>query len=337
MQTIITPIRKHPIIYGVLWLIVLETVFTVTSYLSYDIYDVLDGTIGYFTSVFATEIPSALVAVAIIIWLGGRKVLSTHALKHSSWLKESPYFLLLAFVPTFLGLFSDISDGTPLATDWLLSLSLAAIFDLLVGIYEESQFRGIIFGILLPKFGKTKGGLFFASIAASLIFGMEHVNFFAGTEPVIVVQHVLKVVQVGILGMFFCALSFKEKSLWPAIILHALWDFSADLSTLPFEAPTNPSYVQTGAGAWDLVWSYLYYIALELPLLIQAVRMLKKISVPDGGWFATTTHVEDEDLPSLTQQTDRPVPLFADANPGSCSPHSLPHAGPSQKHLSSLE
>lgn len=360
MHTKITPIRKHPILKGILWLVILELVFSTAVGFSYNLYNQLEGTVGYFVSTFSFEIPAALLAFAIVVWMGGRRLLSVHVLKHSTWLRGSGYFFLLAFVPTVIGLISDIHAGTPLASDWVLSLALALAFDLVVGMYEEGQFRGLIFGMLLPRFGRTRKGLFFASIVASLVFGIEHVNILAGTEPVIIIQHVLKVLQVGILGMFFCALTFREKSLWPAIILHGLWDFSADLGTLPFEPPANPSYTQSGAGAWDLVLSYLYYILLELPLLIQAILILKDAKVPDGGWFAKTELVADEqdenhtDTPALgvvaavtneeadssqqpTSNLESTATEQSDEEEKPVSPFELPHAGPSQKNFTPPE
>ncbi len=99
----------------------------------------------------------------------------------------------------------------------LTMLLVILLFNLLVGLFEETLFRGIVFHGL-----RQAHGLWFAILASALLFGLFHlVNLAIGQDWHITL---FQVVNATALGMFFCAIVLQSGNLWPAIILHAIWN-----------------------------------------------------------------------------------------------------------------
>ncbi len=98
-----------------------------------------------------------------------------------------------------------------------LMLLVIICFNLLVGLFEETLFRGIVFHGL-----RTAHSLWFAILASSLLFGLFHmVNLAIGQGWDITI---FQVVNATALGIFFCAILLQSGNLWPAIVLHAVWN-----------------------------------------------------------------------------------------------------------------
>ncbi len=99
----------------------------------------------------------------------------------------------------------------------ILILSVIVVFNLLVGLFEETLFRGVVFHGL-----RTAHSLWFAILASSLLFGLFHlVNLAVGQDWHITI---FQVVNASALGVFFCGIMLQTNSLWPAIVLHAVWN-----------------------------------------------------------------------------------------------------------------
>lgn len=86
---------------------------------------------------------------------------------------------------------------------------------LFVGVYEEILFRGLILARLRVAFG-TVG----AVLISSLLFGAVHLP----------TQGLFGVVQTGLIGLIFALLTLWRRSLWPAIVAHAVMDAGAFLA-----------------------------------------------------------------------------------------------------------
>ncbi len=126
-----------------------------------------------------------------------------------------------------------------------LMLLVIVCFNLLVGLFEETLFRGVVFHGL-----RTAHSLWFAILASSLLFGLFHlVNLAIGQDWHITL---FQVVNAGALGVFFCAIVLQSNSLWPAIVLHAVWNSYAmagqlAVTDLPFEELTPDQITVTPA------------------------------------------------------------------------------------------
>lgn len=97
-----------------------------------------------------------------------------------------------------------------------LLLALASVA--LAGVVEEVAFRGIVLTRLLPR------GLWLAVAFSSALFGLMHVaNLFLGSPWHTVL---LQVTFTAMAGAGYAAMRLRTGSLWPPIVLHAMFDLT---------------------------------------------------------------------------------------------------------------
>ena len=81
------------------------------------------------------------------------------------------------------------------------------------GVFEELAFRGLVFGGLLFGFGSSRGGVRKALLLTTVLFGLVHGA--SGIPAVIVTL---------LFGAVFLLSTLELRSLWPAAVLHGLFD-----------------------------------------------------------------------------------------------------------------
>lgn len=167
----------------------------------------LDGVTG---GIGWTWVAAASFIRAVVLWQGWRDV-GLHHLPHaSSW--------RLAWLPMVYiigGLTLAIILGCPPASVLLLILINA----MLVGFSEELMFRGA----LLQAF-RNVTTIWPAILLTSAVFGAIHsLNvFITGDLKAALIQSSAAFLS----GFVFLALRLRTGSLWPAILIHGLWDFA---------------------------------------------------------------------------------------------------------------
>lgn len=101
-------------------------------------------------------------------------------------------------------------------------LSLASVA--LAGVVEELAFRGILLNRLLPR------GVWPAVAITSVLFGLMHLSNLALGSPWYSV--LLQVTFAGMAGTGYAAMRLRTGSLWPPIVLHALFDLTFRVAAL---------------------------------------------------------------------------------------------------------
>ena len=140
--------------------------------------------------------------------------------------------LLIAFYFVISEIVS--SDNEPHGI--LLSVR-GVIFLIAIGLGEEIFSRGFVFGVL-HRFGQ-----FTAVFISSLMFGLMHLNLYIGKEwdPWEAYWHVMNTFSFGV---FVCALMIVTRSIWVAVVFHALCDWSVVFD--------KASSVEAGRQDWDV-------------------------------------------------------------------------------------
>lgn len=129
--------------------------------------------------------------------------------------------LYLLWVPALLALFYLASTlVTPAASAGVVIFAVIAA--LLTGLDEEARFRGVILQSLSPL------GPLAAAALSSLFFALAHFNNLLTHAPPLIV--LAQVVGAFLLGFGFAACRLRTRTLWPLIILHALYDLPADIT-----------------------------------------------------------------------------------------------------------
>ncbi len=107
---------------------------------------------------------------------------------------------------------------------------LAIVLALLIGFVEEGLFRGIVGCLLLPK------GIWRYVLLSTLLFAALHaLHFFDALPRSFVLGQI--VVALG-MGTLLAAIRVRTGSIWPAILLHALYDFPS-VAALQANSPTQ--------------------------------------------------------------------------------------------------
>ncbi|MCT8162087.1 CPBP family intramembrane glutamic endopeptidase [Pseudoruegeria sp. SHC-113] len=180
------------------------------------------------------ELLLAASALAIVWFLGWGR--SARITSRPDW--TGLWYVLPPLAFTFLILtvgfiLPGLQTENGLALVWQSGLIQSLLLlSLLVGVFEEVMFRGIVMHGLEQRFG----GLV-ALIASSVIFGaMHYVNFIDGQSLGATNKQVLHAAGVGLL---YGALALRIGSIWPGVLLHALWDATVALAGMGADAPDS--------------------------------------------------------------------------------------------------
>lgn len=157
---------------------------------------------------------------------------------------------------------------------------LYAIDTLMIGVFEEIAFRGVLFPLLLENHRGTTRQIFGVTVAASAVFGLVHlVNLFegAGIGPTLL--------QVGysfLIGGMCSIVLLKSGNLFLCILLHAVYDFCGGL------------YPALGAGEWWDKPTVIFTAALGVAVFVWMMRLLLHISPEEADRFYRK-HAEKND------------------------------------------
>ncbi|WP_027483585.1 CPBP family intramembrane glutamic endopeptidase [Deinococcus pimensis] len=203
-------------------------------------------TTARFASVSGTRVATLLTALNLLVAAGAGLI----ALKFTSSTNASLVALALMSVLTpalvkTLGFWKDVGFKRPHAWRLLVvpavvvlvlpflrgaqtppagTVLLLLVGYLLTGWYEELWSRGLVLRLLSPS------GVRRAVVVSSLLFAALHLGNVLYRDPVIVAAQA-----VGALcsGMAYAAVRVRTGSLWAAMLVHALHDFTLHFTTFP--------------------------------------------------------------------------------------------------------
>ena len=178
-----------------------------------------------FDAIYTAGIGEVIVAVVLLLLVGmlgwwkfiGFKPSEAGGLKFV-WLPLLYTLLLIALAAGFAR-----SSATPLLEVFEYhQLALLLLISFLVGLNEETIFRGFLFQGLASRLGP-----FLTILLCGVLFGMFHlVNLITG-QPLDTTLS--QVVQAGSMGFMYAALRLRLGSIWPLILLHGFWDFAISM------------------------------------------------------------------------------------------------------------
>jgi CAAX protease family protein len=155
-----------------------------------------------------------------IIYEFNHKILKIHKPLIKSLLIILPALLISINNFPFLPFLS----GNALITKPIYTILIFAITCISVGLFEELVFRGLILFFLLEKLSKNRRGIFVSIIISSALFGIMHLfNIFDGAN---VGATLLQVLYSFAMGIMWSIIVLKTKTIWLAVILHSLYNFT---------------------------------------------------------------------------------------------------------------
>ena len=155
-----------------------------------------------------------------------------------------------------------ISGEIVIDQNYPIRIILYMLLYLSTGLFEELLCRGFVLTVMLEKWGMKKNGGYLAVLLSSILFGCFHfVHFFLGHMSFIAA--VAQTTYSMFIGVFMCAIFIRNKSIYPAVILHGLIDIAGDLRAIAVGEGINKSYI-----TMDFL-SAVICVIIVLPLFIQ--------------------------------------------------------------------
>ena len=234
---------------------------------------------GAFLQQFVAETVICLVGIALIAIFGYGHIWNQTE-KFGKGLICGGYILIISVISAISGLSYEISTRGPdfaryLEPGWKLVVFLLTAF--LIGLGEESFFRGVIANLFWDKHAKDPAGVWTATIYSGLIFGLMHVINLLSSEPVGVMVQMTGVIAMG---MAFTAIYYRTKNLWVTIFLHAFLDFCALLPTALFGGSIDSeisSYTPVTA-----ITSSVPYIIVTM-VLLRKKKMVEMLAADESA------------------------------------------------------
>ena len=229
----------------------------------------------------------ALLCVEALVLLGGWRVLRVRREDLGLMLRRSWWAMLVPLCLGSLSLWGTLGGGERLLPYWPVQVLLTLALCASIGILEEALFRGLVVGGMLARRGGRRSGVVRAVLVGSVVFGLAHLTFPENDDPLTKAQMVLKFLQAGSLGFYFACLAVRTESPWPSAFVHGFWDFALTLSSTLFVPNLVTEYVATESAevAQATCAYYVLVIALQLPLVIGGIRMLREAQLPRYGWL----------------------------------------------------
>lgn len=210
---------------------------------------------GRLLLVAATIVPSLAIALLLASRLGFRRAGFRRDLDPAG--RRSLLLLALPILAAALAIAvkASVGPGPVLFTGGLA---------ILVGLHEETWFRGVILTALATR-GPT-----YAVVASAMLFGIIHsFNVLTTGAPAGAVAY--QVTTAALIGIVFGAVRLRTASIWPTILTHAAVDWAALLILYPSTAPTTPHAVTVVEG----ILSYGLLAAIGLVLVRRAELQMR--------------------------------------------------------------
>jgi membrane protease YdiL (CAAX protease family) len=138
-----------------------------------------------------------------------------------------------------------------------------------VGFIEEILFRSMTLTLLLRKWGSTRKGIYLAVLVSSSVFGVLHlINFILGRRSLL--STATQIVYGTFFGVFFAACFLRNKSVWPVIFSHALFDLCGNFEDIAVGSTTFGQVHEI------TLQNALVSGLVTLPLLIYGLWILRK-------------------------------------------------------------
>lgn len=265
MNTIINTIKKYTFI-SIFIMIILTNAIT-----DFPLQDYLSSYISYQASLMISIFIKQMGCFLVLLYLALKlKISDTFNLKLSKPVRD-----LVLIIPLLMICAINITDIkiSDLPNDKLILVLYFFAF-LSTGFFEEILFRGVIFNLILDKYGKSRHMFLFSVIISNLIFGASHItNLLNGTVPLI--NFLNQLMYATIIGILFTALYLRCNTLLIPIILHGLIDITGCIEFLAITSKELQfqARVQQAVSIDTIISNLILFI----PLLIWALFLLRKV------------------------------------------------------------
>jgi membrane protease YdiL (CAAX protease family) len=275
---------QHPVLFSVI-IIVFSVIFTEIRLEKYFKSYIGIQSASYLTGILEQGLCS-IILVALISSIGLLKSAGFTKLNEWRQLWLGWPILLLSILNGW-----SVFNGTMLIDTTKPGLIiLYALLFLSIGLFEEILFRGVVLIVMLQKWGSSQKGVYQSVIISNLIFGLVHItNFFMGRYSLLAAT--VQTVYAVFIGVFFAACLLRNNSIWPVILLHAVFNMCGNLNEIA--AGGDFDFERVFQPTWG---DALSSIIVMLPLLIYGLFILRKVETTNQPSNAQTNNLKNENI-----------------------------------------
>ena len=245
---------------------------------------------GYLVTMLPLELGGVIAAVIACHALGGASLMRPQLAPIVDTFHRLRWLVVVSGLEVALQLLAFTTGDYSLSPNWPLYLLHILLLCMMIGMFEEIVFRGIILNGLLAPLGERRDGVLKALLISSLLFGAAHLigQDTDWSDRLQATQAILKVAQTGVLGFVFGVCAIHQRNLTGVAVFHGFTDFV--LMVLPYmlSGPEQGEvqYVTADSqAAMTTIVMYSVLIALYIPALVTAMRTLRQEQLPQCGEF----------------------------------------------------
>lgn len=245
---------------------------------------------GYLVTMLPLELGGVIAAVIACHALGGASLMRPQLASIVDTFHRLRWLVVVSGLEVALQLLAFTTGDYSLSPNWPLYLLHILLLCMMIGMFEEIVFRGIILNGLLAPLGERRDGVLKALLISSLLFGAAHLigQDTDWSDRLQATQAILKVAQTGVLGFVFGVCAIHQRNLTGVAVFHGFTDFV--LMVLPYmlngSEQGEVQYVTADSqAAMTTIVMYSVLIALYIPALVTAMRTLRQEQLPQCGEF----------------------------------------------------
>lgn len=284
---------KHPLLFSILVMLIFDiSMFAVTLLIawfapSFFITNgdfVLQGTVEAFLS---------LIGIGIVALFGYNSIWNEWGTGFFKGLGTGTYFLVVSVISLIASLTEGIRNGYELEAGWKIAAYVACVF--LIGLCEETFYRGIISNLFYDHFNKDPSGVWSATLWSGMVFGLMHVMNAVGAEDSgALVGVIVQVFSACAMGMALSAIYFRCRNIWALAFIHGFVDFCGAFTAGFYKGGSLTETIESYTP--DMCFSALIFVLVTVILLrpkkmkeiIDYERTKKGLPVHDGKVISTS-------------------------------------------------
>lgn len=170
-------------------------------------------------------------------------------------------------------------ETVPLKNLHLLPVILMIIEAFMIGLYEETIFRGLVLPIFLKRWGKSRKQVISSVFTSSIMFGLMHLINLSWNPNIADV--ITQVCYASIMGIAFSALLLRTNGnlIWCSL-LHGCYDIASGFGDFAEKAASGAQVSEAVTNILPYVLNLAYFI----PLLLYGCFLLRKVeTVTEDG------------------------------------------------------
>ncbi len=269
MEALRNSAKKHPILHGIFIIILFELAMIACSVIVALALPPFFTQNGEWLIQAAVEALLCGVGFGLMALYGYNKIWREKGRGVLTGIAVSGYFLvicMLNLVSTFADAFQNQREWEE---PWKIAVFVICVF--LIGLCEETFFRGILANLFWDKHAKDSHGVWTAAIWTGLIFGLLHLfNMIGADSSDYVVGVIVQTFNAVVMGIALTAIYYRCRNIWVLAALHGFIDLcgAAEQGFFP------------GGSLSDAIGSYTpIMVVASIPYIIVILVLLRPSKV----------------------------------------------------------